>query len=169
MIDPRLSILAEEYRRQREALLASFPELAEDAETLSDTLDGITDAGDVIARFIRLAREDEMMVVGLGVMLKDMQERKARLDRRRERYRDAALALMQAIGERKIERPDFTASVRTVPPTAVIAEPDAIPDRYCAIKRAPKMAEITAALRNGETVIGATLGNGGASLTVRTK
>lgn len=168
-MDTRIAVLAEEYRRQREALLANFPELADDAETLTDTLDGISDAGDVIARFVHLALEDQMMVDALGSRVKEMQERKSRFERRADRYRDAALALMLAIGERKVERPDFTVTVRNNPATAHIEDLNIIPDRYCEIERKPKTREITAALRNGEPVIGAVLGNGSQSLSVRTK
>ena len=168
-MDQRLSQIAAEYRRHREALLADYPELADDDQALSDTLDGETDAIDVIARFIREGREDEAMAAALDAMMKDMGERKARIRSRADRRRGIALSLMQAIGERKVERPDFTASIRAVPPKVEITDEAALPDALCKVTRAPDKVAIKQAIEHGDQVPGAVLGNGGESLTVRTK
>jgi len=168
-MDQRLAQIAAEYRRHRDALLAAFPELAEDDQALADTLDGETDAIDVIARFIREGREDEAMAAALDAMMKDMGERKQRIKARAERRRGIALSLMQAVGERKIERPDFTASVRSVPPKVEITDEAALPDALCKVTRSPDKAAIKQAIEAGEDVPGAMMSNGTETLTVRTK
>lgn len=161
--------LIEEYRRARESLLTEFPELADDDRALADTLDGETDAGDVIAKLIRDAREDEALAGGLGEMLADMVTRKARFLARAGKRRSFALTLMNAIGWQKIERPDFTAAVRNTPPSVKITDDILIPDNLCKFTRTPDKPAIKQALQRGETVSGATLNNGSQSLTILTK
>lgn len=167
-MDYRAAAFAAEYQRQREALLAAYPELADDATALTDTLEGITYAPELIASFIRDAREDEAMAEAVSGMARDMSERKSRLTNRANRRREAALALMSAIDLPKIEQPDFTASIRNVPPKVEIIDETALPDALCKTIRSPDKAAIKEALANGP-IAGAQLSNGGQSLTIRTK
>lgn len=168
-MDPRIARLAEEYRRQRDGLLAAFPDLAEDEEALTDTLDGITDTGDFIARICRQAREDEAMASGLATMLRDMGERKSRLMSRAEKRRAIAMALMNAIGERRIVRPDMTITVQPGRMAVVVTDDTALPDSLCKVERRPDKPAIREALERGEAVAGAVLSNGTETLTIRTK
>lgn len=160
--------IAAEYLRQREALLQAFPELAEDHATLTDTLEGITHAPDFVAQFVREARADEAFADSLATMMKDMGERKARFLIRAERRRLAALNLMNACDLRKVEMPDFTASIRAVPPKVEIDDEAALPDALCKTVRSPDKAAIKTALAEGP-VTGARLSNGGETLAVRVK
>lgn len=169
-MNPMLPAAAvEEYRRQREALLVAFPELAEDEETLRDTLDGITNASDIIAAFIRQAREDEALGGSLGNMLREMGERKARLMGRAARRREAAQRIMDACGIRKIEQPDFTASIRATPARVEIDDDAVLPDWAVRLIREPNKAAIKEALSNTMAVPGAHLSNGGETLSIRVK
>jgi hypothetical protein len=155
------------YQRARQELLEQFPDLAEDTTLLTDTLEGITDAPTVIASFIRKAREDEAGADALAVMLKDMNARRSRLQDRADKYRASALAMMEAIGIRKLEQPDFTASIRSVPPKVEIEDETAIPDHLCKIVRTPDKTKLKEALSFGP-VDGARLSNGSETLTLRT-
>ncbi len=160
--------LVQEYIRQRAALLSAFPELAEDVEALADTLEGITEAPDVIARFVREAREDEALAGSLAIMLREMSDRKQRFAARADRRREAAMKLMNACAIRKIEMPDFTASIRAVPPKVEIEDEAALPESLCKVVRSPDRTAIKDALVNGP-VAGARLSNGSETLTVRTR
>lgn len=160
--------IAAEYWRQREALLQAFPELAEDVATLRDTLEGISHAPDLIAQFVREARADEAMAEALSSMVKDMGERKTRFQIRAERRRLAAFNLMNACELRKIEMPDFTASIRSVPPKVAIDDESQIPDTLCKLIRSPDKTALKEALGNGP-VPGAHMTNGSETLTIRTK
>lgn len=160
--------ITQEYLRQREALLQAFPELAEDEATLRDTLEGITHAPDLIALFIRDARADEALAGSLGSMLKDMGERKARFVMRAERRRLAAYRLMTACELRKIEMPDFTASIRATPSRVEIDDIEALPPAMIRMVKEPDKAAIKDALSVRE-VPGAHLTNGGETLAIRTK
>lgn len=167
-MDPRTAAFAAEYQRQRDALLVQYPELAEDADTLADTLDGITAAPDMIAKLIRDAREDEASAEAVAGMARDMTERKTRLSNRANRRREAALALMSVLDLHKLERPDFTASIRNVPPKVEIIDEAALPDSLIKIVRTPDKTAIKEALQHGP-VAGAQLSNGGQSLAIRNK
>lgn len=167
-MDPRTAIFVEEYRRQRKALIDAFPELIDDEEVLNGTLDGISYAPDLISKLIRDAREDEAMAEAVASMARDMSERKARFAQRAQRRREAALAVMQAIELRKIEQPDFSASIRAVPPKVEIIDEAELPDALCKVVRSPDKVAIKDALAKGP-VAGAQLSNGGETLTIRTK
>lgn len=164
-----LTALTEEYRRMRADLLAAYPELIEDGEVLRDTLEGESDLPSIIAEFVRNARRDEALADGLGSLIKDEQERKSRLQARAEKRRHIALALMNAVEMGKLEQPDFTASVRRVAPAVVVIDETALPDAFIRITRAPDKSALREALARGETVPGASLGNGSDTLTIRTR
>lgn len=166
---PNLAALTAEYTRLRSDLLAEFPELAEDGETLADTLEGETALPDVVARFIRDARRDEALADGLAMLIKDEQERKSRLVARADKRRRIALSLMNQVEMGKLEQPDFTASIRRVPPGVVITDEALLPDSYVKTIRQPDKTALREALGRGEEVPGATLGNGSETLTVRSR
>lgn len=168
-MDTRHALIVSEYKRLRESLLASFPELAEDEDTLADTLEGESDLPDIIARLIRAHREDKAMADALGVMIAETSERRTRLSSRAEKRKAFALDLMNAAGLRKIELPDFTASVRNVSPKVEVIDDTLLTDAFLKVVKSPDKSAIKAALEQGETVEGAMLGNGGQSLSVRTK
>jgi hypothetical protein len=99
-----------------------------------------------------------------------MQERLSRIEARAEKKRSTITAVMEKADLRKLEQPDFTASLRAVPPGLVVADETLIPADYW--KPQPAKLDkrgLLAALNAGETVLGATLGNGGTTLSVRTK
>lgn len=161
--------LVAEYQRVRGMLLTSFPELAEDETALADTLDGETGLLDAVSSLIRSAREDEAMEAGLDSMINEMRERKTRFGSRSEKRREAALALMQSADLRKIERPDFTATIGNGRAKVIISDQAAIPISLCRITTSPDKTAIKAALDAGEVVPGAALGNAEPILTVRTR
>lgn len=161
------SSLAELYRRMREALLVEHPDI--DPVTLADTLEGSSMLPDILAGLIRAAREDEAMSDALAGMVKDMQERKARLQHRADRRRDMVQALMEHAGLHNLVQPDFTVSIRNNPPKVIFTDEPAIPDEYCRISRLPNINDIRAALKNNIVIAGVSLGNGGQSLSIRVK
>ena len=167
-MDPRTNAFIMEYRRQREGLLAEFPELAEDVDALADTLEGISMAPDLIAEFIRNAREDEANAEALASMMRDMADRKQRFIARADKRRQAAMNVMNAIEMRKLEQPDFTASIRAVPPRVDVYAEEQLPDTLCKFTRSPDKAAIKEALANGP-VAGARMTNGGSTISIRTR
>lgn len=159
--------LTEQYLRLRSELLTEHPDI--DATTLADTLEGATEITDTVARFIRDALNDETLAEALNARIKDMTERRTRLSARADKRRAVALALMNTVGMTKLEQPDFTASARAVPPKVMVIDETEIPDTFCKITRSVDKLKLREALSNGASIPGASLGNGGQTLTVRTR
>ena len=73
---------------------------------------------------------------------------------------------MEETGVRKIELPECTLSLLSVPPSVIIIDESLLPDDFCTIVRKPDRKSIKAALEDGE-VPGAMMSNGGTALSVR--
>ena len=115
------TVAVETYRYQlvRARLVECWPEL--DTETLTDTLEGITDLHEMIAAMIRSALVDEALQAGLRTRLEEMRQRLARLEERGTKKRQLALEAMCEVGLKKLEQPDFTASARAGLPPLVVS------------------------------------------------
>jgi hypothetical protein len=163
-----LTVETHRYHVVRTRLLERWPEL--DAETLADTLEGITDLHEMIAAVIRSALVDEALQAGLRSRLEEMRQRLARLEVRGTKKRQLALDAMCDVGLKKVEQPDFTASARSgMSPLLVLAD-NLIPETYW-VPQPPKLDRQTllADLKRGEVIPGAELGNPQPCLAVRTK
>ena len=152
----------------RTRLLAEIPDL--DAETLADTLEGLSDLKEMLAEVLRSALDDEAVVAGLATRLADMKARLERLETRAQRKRQLVL---QAMTEAEIERlaeADFTASLRQGAPTLELVAEDKIPAAYWK-PQPPKLDRqgILSALKAGTEIEGAVLAAPQLQLSVRTK
>ena len=160
------SLAAHEYLRSR--LQSDFPE-ADDA-SLRDTLEGISDLPEVVATILRSHLDDLSLATALRSRLTDMQERLSRIADRAEKKRALVASVMERADLRKITDPEFTASLRSTPPPLVVTAESDIPSTYWK-PQAPKLdrAALLAVLKAGQSVPGATLGNGGVTIAVRTR
>ncbi|WP_158007899.1 siphovirus Gp157 family protein [Methyloceanibacter marginalis] len=117
-------------------MLKAWPEL--DPETLTDTLEGISDLPEMIAAVIRSALVDEALHAGLRGRLEEMRERLSRLELRFKKKRELALEAMTEVGLSKLQQPDFTASTRPGTPSLVVVTEETIPPAYW-IPQPPKL------------------------------
>lgn len=161
--------LVEQYQRLRAELLAEHPDLADDDQTLADSLEGATEITDTVTRYIRAALENELFADALAERVKQMGERKSRLLDLAARRRAIAQALMAAVGMDKLQQPDFTAGIRNVPPKVVETDPTLIPDKFWKITRSLDKVALKDALTSGDAVPGASLSNGSQTLSIRTR
>jgi len=124
----------------------------------------------MIAAVIRSALVDEALQVGLRSRLEHMKKRLTRLEWRGEKKRQMALEAMSETGLKKLEQPDFTASVRSGSPTLVIVSVGDIPPAYW-VPQPPGLdrQSLLADIKRGDEVPGVQLGNAKPILTVRTK
>lgn len=127
-----------------------------------------TDVLERLRRILRAARHTEAQSKALGEIQSEMRERKARLDKRAESLRGVVLQALGELGLKKLEAPDFSASVGAPKPSVLITDEAALPDDVCAFKRVPSKTAIAAALAEGP-VPGASMSNGTPSLTIRTR
>jgi hypothetical protein len=166
----RLSLPVESFKYQqlKQRLLMDFPTV--DEETVTDTLEGITDLHEMIAAVIRSALVDEALQAGLRTRLEHMKERLARLEERGAIKRQLALDAMHEVGLAKLQQPDFTASTRPGSPSLVIIAEDAIPSPYW-VPQPPKIDRQTllGELKRGGEIPGVQLSNPRPILAVRTK
>lgn len=143
----------------RDRLLTDYPTLADDVETLCDTLAGVDDLEEQIFAVLRAAVERDAYGKALSGLIDDMAARKRRLDEGAATLRLVALAAMQDAGLPKLRAPDMSVSIGRGKPKVQIIDEAALPDEFCRIKREANKAEIAKALAAGADVPGATLGN----------
>ncbi len=157
-----------EHEYLREHLLAEYREI--DEETLRDTLEGLSSLPEALAAVVRSYLDDLALAAALGIRIGDMQERIARIETRAEKKRMTIASVMERADIKKLAEPDFTVSLRAVPPGLSIADESAIPERFWR-PQPPKLDRkaVLATLSAGQTVPGASLGNGSTALTVRTR
>ncbi len=152
----------------RERLAAVFPDA--DEETVIDTLEGMTDLHEMIAAVVRSRLDDLAFLAALRVRMADMQERAARIDQRAEKKKDVVTSVMERAALKKLTEPDFTLSLRSTSPPLVIVDEGRVPDDFWK-PQSPKLDRqgLISALKEGREVPGAVLGNGGMTISVRTK
>ena len=156
------------YEMLRERLLAQVPDI--DAETLADTLEGVTDLREMVAALLRSALDDEALAAGLATRLADMKERLDRHEARARRKRQLALATMADADIGKLTEPDFTASLRQGPAGVDVVTEGEIPKAYWKPQPAKlDRQRLLADLKAGAEIAGAVLVPGSLQISVRTK
>lgn len=140
-----------------------------DAETLADTLEGATDLPEALLAAAEQIGEYDIMLAGLGSHIGDLTARKSRLAKSKETLRTVILQAMDKAGVETVTGPTMTLVARKTPPQPIIMTESDIPSAYWS-PQPPKLDKkaLGAALQDGP-VPGATLSNGGLSLTVRIK
>ena len=157
-----------EHEALKAELRKAFADI--DDETLRDTLEGLSSLPEALAAVIRAYMEDLTMAAALGIRIADMQERLARFEVRAEKKRALVTHVMERAELKKLHEPDFTASLRAVPPGLVVSDETAIPAGYWN-PQPPKLdrKELLKSLNSGVVVPGAILGNGSTTISVRTR
>ena len=157
-----------EYQYLRDRLQADFPEA--DEITLRDTLEGLSSLPEALAAIVRSYLDDLDLAAALGIRISDMQERLSRFEQRADKKRELVTSVMERANLKKLAEPDFTASLRTVPPSVVVIDEAQIPQDYWK-PQGPRLDRqaISAALKGGSAVPGAVLSNSQMTISVRTK
>lgn len=140
-----------------------------DDETFLDTLDGATDAADILDRVIAKMQDAEALADAIRGQIADLTARRQRIDARAKAYRATLLTIIGAMGMTKVERPRATISRRAGLLSVRITDEAAIPTQLCKVVQTPDKAAIKKQLQAGETVPGATLEVGHDGVTVRVK
>lgn|SRR5487761_355294 len=157
-----------EHEALRAELKTVFADI--DDDTLRDTLEGISSLPEALAAVIRAYMEDLTLAAALGMRISDMQERLARFEARAEKKRALVTQVMERAELRKLQEPDFTVSLRAVPPGLIVSDEASIPADYWK-SQPPKLDKkgLLAGLNAGQAIPGASLGNGGTTISVRTR
>lgn len=127
----------------RDQLVAAWPELEDDSDTLLDSLSGLDNFEEQIIATMRHVAEREANAKALGELIEGMQARKQRLDAGAKWLRAAVLHAMTEAKVPRIKAPDMSLSVGAGKPRLVIIDDAAVPEALCRIERSPNKKEIT--------------------------
>jgi hypothetical protein len=166
-MDP-LAFSATTYRAVRERIRTQDPDL--DEQTLTDTVEGLTDVHEILAAIVRAALADEALATGLKGRIAEMQERLERLQERAAKRRQIVKDTMVELDLKKLTAPDFSASIRPGMPALLVIDEAAVPSIYWE-PREPRLDRqgLLAELKQGAEITGVTLSNPEPVLSVRTK
>ncbi len=168
MANPRserqLALETQAAARMREILLT----ITEDGQAIADSIEGETSLHEAIRRVYWNVIEDQILTDGLKETITTLEGRKSRIDARIERYRAAITKGMEAGELQKLEMPEATLSLRNNGQKVELTDEARIPTRFW-IEQSPKLDKkaLGDALKAGEAIEGASLSNGGVSLSVR--
>jgi hypothetical protein len=163
-----LEFAAINYRSIRDRIRAHDPQI--DEQTLADTVEGLTDLHEIIQAIIRSALSDEALAKGLKCRISDMQARLDRLEDRASKRRQIAKDVMIELDLKKLNAPDFTASIREGIPSLMVINEDAVPSIYWQPSE-PRLNRqgLAYELKQGAEVPGVTLSDPEPVLSVRTR
>ena len=164
----QLAFSATTYRAVRERIRTQDPDL--DEQTLTDTVEGLTDLHEILAAIVRAALADEALAAGLKGRIAEMQERLERLQERAAKRRQIVKDTMVELDLKKLTAPDFSASIRPGMPALLVIDEAAVPSIYWE-PREPRLDRqgLLAELKQGAEITGVTLSNPEPVLSVRTK
>ena len=138
-----------------------------DESTFLDSLDGETDALDVADALIAGMQDAEALATAAKAQADALKARADRLKARSAAYKGRMLTLLDAIGQKKLERPGATISRRTGSLSAQITDEASVPSQLSKIVQTPDKTAIKKQLEAGEAVPGAELARGEDGVTVR--
>lgn len=160
--------VAEEVTRWQQ-LRSELEELDIDDATLFDSLDGETELTDALLMLSEEIAERETMAIAVGIRVKEMTERKSRIDNTINTLRAIITLTIERMGGKRSIKGDLsTLTVSDTPANAEIIQEERIPSRFFKAKDpALDKAALTKALRDGEDIEGARLSGKGLKLTIR--
>ena len=161
-----LEFAAVHYRAIRDRIQAEDPQI--DEQTLTDTVEGLTDLHEIVKAIIRAALADEALATGLKSRIAEMEERLGRLRDRASKRRQIAKDVMVELDLKKITAPDFTVSIR--PGMPALLDEAAVPSIYWQPSE-PRLNRqgLLSELKEGADIKGVALSNPEPVLSVRTK
>jgi Siphovirus Gp157 len=163
-----LEFAATTYRVIRDRIRAQDPQI--DEQTLADTVEGLTDLHEIVQAVIRSALADEALARGLKCRISDMQCRLDRLEDRASKRRQIAKDVMVELDLKKLNAPDFTASIREGIPSLMVMNEDAVPSIYWQPSEPRlKRQELAYELKQGAEIAGVALTDPEPVLSVRTR
>lgn len=165
MVNPILA--AEDVAREINALLADYPQLADDEELFRDTLEGNTRFNEIMDRLLSEMRDNETLAEATAQRIGKIRERQTRLTHRVQFYRGLMHRLLTLTGLKSVALAEAKVSVVNSPDKVIITDENAVPDTFCKITKEPNKTAIKNAIKNGQFVPGATLSNGGSTISVR--
>ena len=152
-----------EIRREADALREMMGDDF-DPEFFTDTLDGETDAMDIIGGVLKAITETEAMADACKAAATGYQLRAKALGERQASMCGTLARIMEAMGEKTVRHAFATLSLRAGKEKPVVTDQDALPAELLKVKYTPDLAAIREADYRGE---GVAWSNAGPVLTIR--
>lgn len=140
-----------------------------DDETFIDTLDGETNAVDLIGYLIRDREEAKSHAAACDNLARQYADRAKRLKARGDAMTKAMGDILDAMGERKVAHALGTVSRTRGRASVQIVDADAVPTQLCKVVKSPDKTAIKAQLDAGEEVPGAEMQTAPDGVSVRVK
>ena len=160
-------------------LREQFPELDPDDPFFIDTLDGMTDFTESVTAIVESYRRKLADAAGLRAQAEayaaDLIERAKRFETAAEVTKNRLERVMVAVGQKKIQEPSFTLSLRQYQPGVEVFDVSFLPDEYLhpPADRQPDKNKIREALNDPErreaVELAARFGNSPPSLQIKLK
>ena len=158
------------FRQMAAELKQAFAELTEDEDALRDTAEGETGINpeDFVCECVKQIELASAMASGAKARANELMDRARRFDNLIERLRFLAMGMMDAAAIKKIQRPEFSASLKATPAKAEITDEALIPSEYWK-PQDPKLDRmlLTNKLKEGVEVPGAVLSNAGITIAIK--
>ena len=164
--------ISQELHTQGEAakalLLNIRDVIGEDEEMYLHAVHGETDLIEAISAAVDRIEQVNTFAELIEARIKTLQSRRDRFADQAARIKAAVHVAMGHAELRKLELPQATLSLRAVPPKCEITDESAIPSKYWKAQD-PKLDKkaVLDALKAREAVPGATLSNGGETISIR--
>lgn len=140
-----------------------------DPDTFWDSLDGETDALDLIDHVLASMQEDDALAAATKAQADDLTARARRVKARADAKKSTLKTILDAAGQRKVERPRGTVSKLAGRLSVKITDETSIPSQLCKTTVAPDKTAIKKQIEAGEEVPGAELVRGEDTISVRVK
>lgn len=149
---------------------AAIGDEANDPQLLLDMVEGETSLLECLTVLVEEIQDDEILLAGITEIATGLQVRKSRVEKTIETKRNIALMAMEKVGLPSVRLAAATLTISPTSAKAVVTDESLIPARFWEAQD-PKLnkTDLASALRSGEQIPGAELGNGGIKLTVRVK
>ena len=141
----------------------------DDQDTFLDTLDGETDAMEIMGKLVEERTEAAAHEIAMRDLAATYSVRAKRLSARQDAISLAIGQLMDAMGETKIKHPIATISRTKARWSVNITDAGQIPTQLMNVTTKPDLAAIKKQMDQGETVPGCEISPGQPSITVRIK
>lgn len=138
-----------------------------DPELIADMIEGETDLFAIRDWAIRKYMDEKALAESVAERIRKLGERKASIEARGEKLRLIIAECMTATEQKTYRGPDATVTMTAQKPKLIIRDESLIPEKYWRVKREINKTAINEAHKNGETIAGTTLSNGGEVLTIR--
>lgn len=163
-VQPDINLIAAVSEQLVEMLGDDF-----DAETFWDTLDGETDAAEIVDHLLSSMQDDEALAGATKSQVEDLAARQKRIAARADAKKKTLGLILDATGQKKVERPRGTVSRLAGRLSVQITDAASIPSQLCTTTVTPDKTAIKKQIEAGEDVPGAELVRGEDTVSVRVK